>query len=176
MLGIIIVPFTLGLNSVIFGSRYFTDWSIFLPATFITGVLSAADFIVCTAVGAFLKRRMPREEQTTARMIYFIVCLILLSGFFLMTVFHGYELLSSFRYSFNEKGFIWAYLGMAIINIFLAMLTEGISRYHDWKENLQETEKLKKTFKQSQLLGLKSQVNPHFLFNSLNTLFHFGLL
>jgi two-component system, LytTR family, sensor kinase len=33
-----------------------------------------------------------------------------------------------------------------------------------------ETEKLNKTFKQSQLLGLKSQVNPHFLFNSLNTL------
>ena len=170
VLGIIIVPFTLGLNSIIFGSRYFTEWNVFLPATALTGALSALDYVLCTAVGAFLKRRMPREEQTSRRMLYMIACLILLSGFFLMTVFHGYELFPSYHYTFNEKGFIWAYMGMAIINIFLAMLLEGISRYHDWKDNLQETEKLKKTFKQSQLLGLKSQVNPHFLFNSLNTL------
>jgi LytS/YehU family sensor histidine kinase len=33
-----------------------------------------------------------------------------------------------------------------------------------------ETEQLKKEYMQSQLLGLKSQVNPHFLFNSLNSL------
>jgi LytS/YehU family sensor histidine kinase len=113
---------------------------------------------------------MPSEEQSNRRMIYMIGCFLLLSGFFLLTVFHGYELLPFFRYSFNEKGFTWAYMGMAIINIFLTMLMEGISRYNDWQENLKETEKLKKTFKQSQLLGLKSQVNPHFLFNSLNSL------
>jgi LytS/YehU family sensor histidine kinase len=59
---------------------------------------------------------------------------------------------------------------MAIVNIFITLLIEGISRYENWRENLKETEKLKKAFTQSQLLGLKSQVNPHFLFNSLNTL------
>ncbi len=170
VLGIIILPFTIGLNCVIFGSRYLTEAAIFLPATAITGFLSATDYIFCTAVGAFLKRRMPREEQTTRRMLYMIGILILLSGFFLMTVFHIYEIFPSFRYTFNEKGFIWSYMGMAIINIFLSMLLEGISRYDDWRVSLQETEQLKKTFKQSQLLGLKSQVNPHFLFNSLNTL------
>ena len=35
---------------------------------------------------------------------------------------------------------------------------------------MQETEELKKAVMQSQLLGLKSQVNPHFLFNCLNSL------
>ena len=59
---------------------------------------------------------------------------------------------------------------MAIMNIFFTLVMEGISRYNNWRENLKETEQLKKTFTQSQLLGLKSQVNPHFLFNSLNTL------
>jgi LytS/YehU family sensor histidine kinase len=47
---------------------------------------------------------------------------------------------------------------------------ECIYRYEKWKENLKETEAIKKTFSQSQLMGLKSQVNPHFLFNSLNSL------
>ena len=42
--------------------------------------------------------------------------------------------------------------------------------YGQWKKSLIETEKLKRENVQSQLDGLKSQVNPHFLFNSLNTL------
>lgn len=170
MLGIIILPFTLGLNSIIFGSRYFTQPEIFWPATLTTGLVFSIDFLLCSAVAVFLKKRMPAERQSNRRLIYVIICLVALSGFFLLTLFHGYELFASFQYSFNEKGFTWAYMGMAIINIFLTMLMEGISRYNAWKENLQETEELKKTFKQSQLLGLKSQVNPHFLFNSLNTL------
>ena len=49
-------------------------------------------------------------------------------------------------------------------------MNEGIYRFESWKTNLEETEKLKLTYKQSQLIGLKSQVNPHFLFNSLNSL------
>jgi two-component system, LytTR family, sensor kinase len=35
---------------------------------------------------------------------------------------------------------------------------------------IKETEQLKKEYMHSQLLGLKSQMNPHFLFNSLNSL------
>ena len=170
VLGIIILPFTFGLNSVIFGTRYFTQPEIFWPTTLSTGFIFSVNFVICTAIAAFLKKRMPAERQNNRRLFYMILCLVALSAFFLLTVFHGYELFASFQYTFNEKGFIWACMGMTIINIFMALLMEGISRYNDWRENLQETEKLKKTFKQSQLLGLKSQVNPHFLFNSLNTL------
>ena len=39
-----------------------------------------------------------------------------------------------------------------------------------WKTTLTETEQLKKEHMHSQLLGLRSQVSPHFLFNSLNSL------
>jgi LytS/YehU family sensor histidine kinase len=61
-------------------------------------------------------------------------------------------------------------MGMSIINVFITLMMEGVSRFENWKQNLIETEQLKKSFRQSQLQGLKSQVNPHFLFNSLNTL------
>lgn len=170
VLAAVILPFTLSLNSIIFGSRYFTEWTIFFPVTVLTGFLLSLDFIACGAIALLLKRRMPREEQTTRRLFLMIFCFVDLSGIFLLTVFHGYELFPAFNYSFNEKGFIWAYVCMAIINIFLTLLMEGIARYNNWRENLKETEEIKKTFTQSQLLGLKSQVNPHFLFNSLNTL------
>ena len=169
VLTIVILPLTIALNSIIFGSRYFTG-NIFLLATVLTALIFSIDFTICGALALLLKRRMPDEEQTPRRLFLMIVCFVALSGLFLLTVFHGYETLPSFNYTFNEKGFIWAYVSMAIINIFLTLLIEGIYRYNNWRENLKETEQIKKAFTQSQLLGLKSQVNPHFLFNSLNTL------
>lgn len=169
VLAIVILPLTIALNSIIFGKTYFTG-SIFLPATLLTAFIFSIDFIFCGAVALLLKQRMPDEEQTARRLFLMIVCFVGLSGIFLLTLFHGYEIFPSFSYTYNEKGFIWAYVSMAIINIFLTLLIEGIYRYNNWRENLKETEQIKKAFTQSQLLGLKSQVNPHFLFNSLNTL------
>jgi sensor histidine kinase YesM len=170
VLAISLLPLTVGVNCILFKGSYFTRWDIFLLSTPVTGLLFVINFILCTAVAATLKKRMPAEEQTNRRMLFLIICTIALSGIFLLTMFHAYELFPSLNYTFNEKGFIWAYMGMAILNIFFSMVIEGMSRYNHWRESLKETEKLKKTFKQSQLMGLKSQVNPHFLFNSLNTL------
>ena len=42
--------------------------------------------------------------------------------------------------------------------------------FEKWRKMVDETEQLKKENLQSQLEGLKGQVNPHFLFNSLNSL------
>jgi LytS/YehU family sensor histidine kinase len=56
------------------------------------------------------------------------------------------------------------------MNIFLTFLNEGVAQFERYKTTLIETEQLKKEYLHSQLLGLKSQMNPHFLFNSLNTL------
>ena len=90
VLGIIILPFTLGLNSVIFGTRYFTESNIFWPTTLGTAAIFSLDFVLCSAIAAFLKKRMPAEQQTNLRLVYMILCMVALSGFFLLTVFHGY--------------------------------------------------------------------------------------
>ncbi|HVF97129.1 MAG TPA: histidine kinase, partial [Flavisolibacter sp.] len=170
VLALTILPISLALNSIIFGARYFTEAPIFFTATLLTAIVFSLDFTLCGFIAIALKKRMPLDEQTSLRLFYMIACFVTLSGIFLYTVFNGYEVFSSFNYIFNEKGFIWAYLGMSIINIFFTLLMEGISSYNHWRQNLKETEQIKKAFTQSQLLGLKSQVNPHFLFNSLNTL------
>ena len=170
VLSIVIVPFTFGLNSAIFGNRYFTNGSIFIIATLLTAAIFSIYFISCSNIAMVLKRRIPDEIQSSKRLFILICSIIALSGIFLMILFRSYELFPSFNYAFYDQGFIWAYVSMAIVNIFLTLLIEGIYRYDKWRENLKETERIKKLFTQSQLLGLKSQVNPHFLFNSLNTL------
>lgn len=55
--------------------------------------------------------------------------------------------------------------------IFLMMsLYESIYFYYQLKLSIEEREKAKREHLRSELEGLRNQVNPHFLFNSLNTL------
>lgn len=170
VLVVVILPITIAINSLIFGSRYFVHAGIFIPATIFTGIWFSLDFVLCGIIAESLKKRMPRGADTPRRLFYMILAFVAMSGLFLFVAFNGYEAFSSFRYSFNLNGFIWAYVFMSIMNIFLTLLIEGIHRYNSWRDNLKETEQLRKAIMQSQMLGLKSQVNPHFLFNSLNTL------
>ena len=170
VLAIIVLPLTILMNTVIFGVRYFSGWDIFLLATILTAVSFSLYFTLCGAIAVLMKNRFPKERQTGIKLTIMILTFVTMTGLFLLLLFRGYESISFFDYRFNEKGFIWAYISLAIVNIFLTLLLEAVARFENWKRNLSETEQLKKAFKQSQLQGLKSQVNPHFLFNSLNTL------
>jgi LytS/YehU family sensor histidine kinase len=60
--------------------------------------------------------------------------------------------------------------GSLIIVALISTIYESIYLYQNWKRTLLETEQLRREQVESQLEGLKNQVNPHFLFNSLNTL------
>lgn len=57
-----------------------------------------------------------------------------------------------------------------IITFFITSLHEGYFFFINWKESRILSEKLAKENIQSQYETLKSQINPHFLFNNLNTL------
>lgn len=170
VLAIILLPLTVIINAVIFGVGYFSDWQILLLSTIITAIAFSLYFTLCGTIAVLMKNRFPKEEQTGLKLTIMILTFITMTGLFLLLLFRGYENVAFFGYRFNEKGFIWAYICLAIVNIFLTLLLEALARFENWKKNLSETEQLKKIFKQSQLQGLKSQVNPHFLFNSLNTL------
>jgi len=54
--------------------------------------------------------------------------------------------------------------------LFVASLYESAYFFGEWKKNIQKTEALARENIQSQLAALKNQIDPHFLFNSLNTL------
>lgn len=164
------IPFSMVINVFVFGRNYFSSWGLFLLATLITTLAACIDFIACGGVAVEMKKRLPADNEVAKRLTFMIGIFLIFSGLFLYFLFSFYELINFYGYTFNESGFGWAYLSLGVLNIFLTFLHEGVSRFERWKANLQETEQLKKTVMQSQLLGLKSQVNPHFLFNCLNSL------
>ncbi len=91
--------------------------------------------------------------------------------------------------------FIWLYLGLVIIkllhpysemwldnslpaNIFAGYMFYliyviffyAVNYYHGFREKLKNEGELKSLVKEAELHALKSQINPHFLFNSLNSI------
>jgi two-component system LytT family sensor kinase len=170
VLSFFVGPFAIGINSLMLGTRYFTDHKVFLIATIAAAIDFSVGFTICSAIGVLLKRHFKGEEGIGIRMLLMIFLFLLLTVVFLLFLFRGYEQIPFFQYTFNMVTFVWAFIGTGICVIFITFLLEGIARYEIWKTNMKENEKLSRASRQSRLQGLKSQVNPHFLFNSLNSL------
>lgn len=92
--------------------------------------------------------------------IFFVVKFIMSYVELCLGPLHKYDKATEFDYD------VASFTIIALVTAFY----ESIFFYARWKEALLETVQLKRANIESQLEGLKSQVNPHFLFNSLNTL------
>lgn len=115
------------------------------------------------------RRRFPLISQTTRRTVWLILlntlftitaCTILNSGIHAWIPATDWYQPSPFQH----------YAASFIPTITCLALYESIYYFKQLQAALLEAEQLKKENMQSQLETLKNQVNPHFLFNSLNTL------
>lgn len=69
-----------------------------------------------------------------------------------------------------ETSFFNKYMASLIITTIIISIYEGAYAFQLFKNGLVKNEELQRKNTQAQLATLKNQVNPHFLFNSLNTL------
>lgn len=158
------------INVALFGTQYFTDLKIFTLSSLVIGVFMALLWQVLTLVALAIRNHFQRDKDIVKRLGLTILVIILICALASTVVFGFYDYFNFLGYSFSDTRYQWTLGVGVIINIFVTLLHEGVESFDKWKSTLVETEQLKKEYMQSQLLGLKSQVNPHFLFNSLNSL------
>lgn len=111
------------------------------------------------------RRAFPTYSQTTQRLLteaalgllYTLVATYLLDQVLCKAIFHHDELFIGFRMSL-------------IPTVLVYLVYEAIYFFEAWKLNVRKTESLARESVQSQLEVLKNQLDPHFLFNSMNTL------
>jgi two-component system LytT family sensor kinase len=164
------LPMAVLLNYFLYGGRYFQGAGIFAWSTLVSFSILGFAFLTYGFVAISLRNRFPEDGQLLKRMGICISIFFLMSAVYISLILLVYDNFHFFGYEYSENDFTKSYLAFIVINVFLTFLNEGVYRFEKYRSTMKETEQLKKEYMHSQLLGLKSQMNPHFLFNSLNTL------
>jgi LytS/YehU family sensor histidine kinase len=98
-------------------------------------------------------------------LILIISAVVIILTTSVMTLINGGDLKSTFNYFIHNESKGW--IATAAIGMLSGLI---IFMYFEWQEVLKRERKLREENLIFQYETLKNQVNPHFLFNSLNTL------
>lgn len=160
------------LVAVLIVGVYLISYSISDPGTSLIYiwhgiVMTAGIWLGCMLIVMYLWNRFPWEESPYIHLILEIVLILIYTLTF-----------SSLLYYFEKKsGNIHRVenLGMEIfitltITFLITSIHESIFFYQQWKVNFSKSVRLEKDNIEARYEALRAQINPHFLFNSLNSL------
>ena len=155
---------------LLLGARYLTHWPTFVGATLLNTLIG----IVCQLLlDLFTKRitaRYPELAQTRKRLSLLLLAFMVITPTIILGALWVYGKLNLFGYV-PQAGIGARILAFNVVaNLISVGAYESIYSLTRWRENMLEKEQLKKINLQSQYESLKNQVNPHFLFNTLNSL------
>jgi len=157
-------------NSILLGEIYFQKLSVFLSATGIYLVWMFFVFLVCGIIALRFLEKYPDLKDTRKRIVLATLSIMAVTAISITPLMYLYDEIALFEYT--RVGYTHA--GVVVIslisNIIITIIFEGLAAFERWKATLYETEQLKKENLRSQLQSLKDQINPHFLFNSINSL------
>ena len=167
---IILPPVAVAMNAVLFGAPYFQSWQGFLFPTLITTGVVGLIYILCGMVATVLLNRFPKYSQTFRRIGLGVLAYLAITAIAVTVLFFGYDYANVAGLRVRIENYPWVLVVGGVCNVLSTSLNEGAAFFEKWRKLVDEAEQLKKENLQSQLEGLKGQVNPHFLFNSLNSL------
>ncbi len=144
----------------------------YIPNTFLQiahGILITAGlWLGCMAIVEFLWRKYPWEHHPKKHLFLEIIAIILYTMFFSGTLY-WFEIKLNLHFLKDTNPFLDAVVTI-LITLFITSIHEAFFFYQQWKHNFSKSIKLEKDSLEARYEVLKTQINPHFLFNSLNSL------
>lgn len=166
----IMVPYVVVVNLMLFGTCVFSSSLLLLKSFMYNSIYMFLTYFIFGSVAVFIRNRFTADSELFKRISF------MLPVFYIMNlgVIAGLLLLHKDRWlincSINPDMYWWTVLYGCIMSTVITFINEGVANWEAWKGSLAETEKLRNAYQRSRLLGLKGQINPHFLFNCFNTL------
>jgi hypothetical protein len=161
--------FAIALNFVLFGRSYHSSLRIFLLATTCTLLIGLLLSRIHIGLSSWLRNKMGTNLKPGRRLM--VQCIfMLITAAFVTAIFFGYDWVGFPGYTLRIENYKWALLVGFTADLIGSGFNEAIYSQQEWRQTQLENEQLEKLHLQSQLEVLKNQINPHFLFNSLNSL------
>ncbi|MBL7696564.1 MAG: histidine kinase [Chitinophagaceae bacterium] len=158
------------LNYILYSDRLFHNgkiWLVSYPLIFAIGVLSWSTHVM---ISDKIRVNYPGLKQSGVRIVLLAFCLIPFMSACVIFIFILYDSLHILGYQMDMDHLK---MGLAVgfsINLIFETLYETDYILEKYKESVQEKEAAHQMAMQQEFDTLKSQVNPHFLFNCFNTL------
>ena len=140
-------------------------WVCLLLSILVTYVTWEANLLVHVILG----KKFPVKTKLIERIKWQGIINIILTSVIIKTYFFLFYVFIA-KKEFTGELYIFEVFIAIIISLFINSVYIGYEVFKEWKEAVIEKESLRKESIESQYQALKNQVNPHFLFNSLNTL------
>lgn len=167
----VLLPITLVvLNFSMLGEIYFSNLVNFSKASSLTLLIL---FGIWIAQGILAKKLMdiyPSHRDTLKRVLSFTSINVLIVAFTVTICCWIFDWLSILDYSLSYQSWSRCLIASLICTIVNQAVYETQASFRRIRDSQLEAEQLKKAQLQTQFDSLKEQVNPHFLFNSLNSL------
>ncbi len=147
------------------------EWFEFYFAGIFTFVITIIITLVNTRIAFYIGKRFPWKQGWAKRIAIELLITSISAAIIISLVVTGLYYISNL----NNQESIWYILFQnsiiaVVINIILITFIEARDLFILYKNSIIETEVLKRQNIESQYSALMNQVNPHFLFNSLNVL------
>lgn len=159
-----------GLLYVLFGERIFSELKIWLFAFPIIWLLGLGTWYMHIRYDYWATQRFPEIRQTRQRAFLKTGVVVLIMSPAVVLIFFLFDWLHILGYGWRPEHLKSGMLIGYSVNLIFLALWEAIYIMDKHKESLAEREILRQMSLQQEFDVLKSQVNPHFLFNCFNTL------
>lgn len=154
-------------NYVIFGVVYWKDWSLFVPTTLIANAWAVFVFVTLTLWMKYMRHCYGEPDDFGQRLLYSMLGYVAVMMTTILLIYWTYD---QFGYPYKPETIPWVLMIGFVTNVTSAGCHESIFTYNQLRESTRREYQLKQLHMQQQMDVLKQQVNPHFLFNSLNSL------
>jgi sensor histidine kinase YesM len=166
-----LLPWLIPVGSyLLLGPYYLSSWTVFLGATALNAGLAVSCQWLLDQLTQRVTARYPGLHQSSQRLVLLSTVFMVFTPLFVTLVICCYAYFHWFNYSLRSDLLPTILLTNVLANSVSVGIFESMYSMAKWRENMAEKEELRKANLQSQYESLKQQVNPHFLFNTLNTL------
>lgn len=168
--GWILAPYIIVMNMLVFGGCIFSSVLEFGKSVLGSGVYFLVIYFIFGQVAVFIRDRVPAAGDLFKRIAIMLPIFFLMNIGAMTVLYFTYMHIHLMACQVKMHMFWWAVLAGCILSTVIILINEAIANWEHWKASLAETDKLKNVYQRSRLLGLKGQINPHFLFNCFNSL------
>ena len=164
----VVIPCIFFLKALFSGMQL--QWSLYLVGATFSFVVTFCIYIACVPIVLTLQKKEKEFKSQFVRVSLELLVTMAISGLVMFIVHKAFERIVNIQLTDSANNLFDNIVIAMVVDVIAITLMEVVFFFQKWKVSLIESETLRRQNVEIQYAAITSQINPHFLFNSLNVL------